>query len=39
MSRVRGLEHHLDVVVACEDDNDKDVEIPFVSVYYAWLEL
>lgn len=34
MSRVRGLEHHLDVVVAC-DDNDKDVEIPFVSVYYA----
>lgn len=26
---------HLDVVVACEDDNDNDVDIPLVSVYYA----
>lgn len=25
------------VVVACEDDNDNDVDIPLVSVYYAWL--
>ncbi|CAA7026809.1 unnamed protein product [Microthlaspi erraticum] len=26
---------HLDVVVACEDDNEDDVDIPLVSVYYA----
>lgn len=26
---------HLDVVVACEDDDDNDVDIPLVSVYYA----
>ncbi|KAL1196930.1 Ubiquitin-activating enzyme E1 2 [Cardamine amara subsp. amara] len=26
---------HLDVVVACEDENDNDVDIPLVSVYYA----
>lgn len=26
--------HHLDVVVACEDDEDNDVDIPLVSVYY-----
>ncbi|CAH9129273.1 unnamed protein product [Cuscuta epithymum] len=25
---------HLDVVVACEDDNDNDIDIPLVSVYY-----
>ncbi|RAL42333.1 hypothetical protein DM860_012116 [Cuscuta australis] len=25
---------HLDVVVACEDDEDNDVDIPLVSVYY-----
>jgi ubiquitin-activating enzyme E1 len=26
---------HVDVVVACEDDNDADVDIPLVSVYFA----
>lgn len=26
---------HVDVVVACEDDNGDDVDIPLVSVYYA----
>ncbi|GFP97974.1 ubiquitin-activating enzyme e1 2 [Phtheirospermum japonicum] len=26
--------NHLDVVVACEDDNDNDVDIPQISVYY-----
>lgn len=25
---------HLDVVVACEDDEDNDIDIPLVSVYY-----
>ncbi|KAJ4821709.1 ubiquitin-activating enzyme 1 [Rhynchospora pubera] len=25
---------HLDVVVACEDDNDNDIDIPLVSVYF-----
>ncbi|KAF8648933.1 hypothetical protein HU200_064465 [Digitaria exilis] len=25
---------HLDVVVACEDDDDNDVDIPLVSVYF-----
>ncbi|KAL3334041.1 hypothetical protein AABB24_030682 [Solanum stoloniferum] len=25
---------HLDVVVACDDDNDEDVDIPLVSVYF-----
>ncbi|CAH9073316.1 unnamed protein product [Cuscuta europaea] len=25
---------HLDVVVACEDDNGDDIDIPLVSVYY-----
>ncbi|XP_010557978.1 PREDICTED: ubiquitin-activating enzyme E1 2 [Tarenaya hassleriana] len=26
---------HLDVVVACEDDDDNDVDIPLVSVYFG----
>ncbi|XP_010456420.1 PREDICTED: ubiquitin-activating enzyme E1 2-like, partial [Camelina sativa] len=26
---------HVDVVVACEDENDDDVDIPLVSVYYG----
>lgn len=26
--------HHLDVVVACEDDDDNDIDIPLVSVYF-----
>ncbi|KAI3461672.1 hypothetical protein Pfo_018335 [Paulownia fortunei] len=26
--------NHLDVVVACEDDEDNDVDIPQISVYY-----
>ncbi|OUZ99153.1 Ubiquitin/SUMO-activating enzyme E1 [Macleaya cordata] len=26
--------NHLDVVVACEDDEDKDVDIPQVSIYF-----
>ncbi|OVA02774.1 Ubiquitin/SUMO-activating enzyme E1 [Macleaya cordata] len=26
--------HHLDVVVACEDDDDKDIDIPLVSIYF-----
>ncbi|KAG6697722.1 hypothetical protein I3842_09G215700 [Carya illinoinensis] len=25
---------HFDVVVACEDDDDKDVDIPLVSIYF-----
>lgn len=25
---------HLDVVVACEDDDDNDIDIPLVSVYF-----
>ncbi|KAL5814853.1 hypothetical protein ACOSQ4_025494 [Xanthoceras sorbifolium] len=25
---------HLDVVVACEDDEDNDIDIPLVSIYY-----
>ncbi|XP_062086597.1 ubiquitin-activating enzyme E1 1-like [Humulus lupulus] len=25
---------HLDVVVACEDDDDNDVDIPLISIYY-----
>ncbi|XP_031113064.1 ubiquitin-activating enzyme E1 1 [Ipomoea triloba] len=25
---------HLDVVVACEDDDDNDIDIPLISVYY-----
>ncbi|KAF5446670.1 hypothetical protein F2P56_032279 [Juglans regia] len=27
--------HHLDVVVACEDDEDNDVDIPQVSIYFG----
>ncbi|EFH57344.1 hypothetical protein ARALYDRAFT_481921 [Arabidopsis lyrata subsp. lyrata] len=26
--------HHLDVVVACEDEDDNDVDIPLVSIYF-----
>ncbi|KAH0886458.1 hypothetical protein HID58_062554 [Brassica napus] len=26
--------HHLDVVVACEDQDDNDVDIPLVSIYF-----
>ncbi|CAJ2640355.1 unnamed protein product [Trifolium pratense] len=26
--------HHLDVVVACEDEEDNDVDIPLVSIYF-----
>ncbi|TYI90973.1 hypothetical protein E1A91_D03G159600v1 [Gossypium mustelinum] len=26
---------HLDVVVACEDDDDNDIDIPQVSIYYG----
>ncbi|KAJ7964236.1 putative Ubiquitin-activating enzyme E1 [Quillaja saponaria] len=26
--------HHLDVVVACEDDEDNDIDIPQVSIYF-----
>jgi ubiquitin-activating enzyme E1 len=25
---------HLDVVVACEDDNGNDVDIPLISIYF-----
>ena len=25
---------HLDVVVACEDDEDNDIDIPLISIYY-----
>ncbi|KAH0849532.1 hypothetical protein HID58_096309, partial [Brassica napus] len=25
---------HLDVVVACEDEDDNDVDIPLVSIYF-----
>ncbi|XP_044505408.1 ubiquitin-activating enzyme E1 1 isoform X1 [Mangifera indica] len=27
--------HHLDVVVACEDDEDNDIDIPLVSIYFC----
>ncbi|KAG6631174.1 ubiquitin-activating enzyme E1 1-like isoform X2 [Carya illinoinensis] len=27
--------HHLDVVVACQDDEDNDVDIPQVSIYFG----
>ncbi|GFZ19660.1 ubiquitin-activating enzyme 1 [Actinidia rufa] len=26
--------HHLDVVVACEDDEDNDIDIPQISIYF-----
>ncbi|CAL0309663.1 unnamed protein product [Lupinus luteus] len=26
--------HHLDLVVACEDDDDNDIDIPQVSIYF-----
>ncbi|KAL2508092.1 Ubiquitin-activating enzyme E1 1 [Forsythia ovata] len=26
--------HHLDIVVACEDDEDNDIDIPQISVYF-----
>nr|BAD93807.1 putative ubiquitin activating enzyme [Arabidopsis thaliana] len=26
--------NHLDVVVACEDEDDNDVDIPLVSIYF-----
>ncbi|KAI9118197.1 hypothetical protein K1719_010529 [Acacia pycnantha] len=26
--------HHLDVVVACEDDDDNDIDIPQISIYF-----
>lgn len=26
---------HFDVVVACEDDNDNDIDIPQISIYYC----
>ncbi|KAL5974963.1 E1 ubiquitin-activating protein [Asimina triloba] len=26
--------NHLDVVVACEDDEDNDIDIPLISIYY-----
>ncbi|RVW65729.1 Ubiquitin-activating enzyme E1 1 [Vitis vinifera] len=26
---------HLDVVVACEDDEDNDIDIPQVSIYFG----
>ena len=25
---------HLDVVVACEDDEDNDIDIPQISIYF-----
>jgi ubiquitin-activating enzyme E1 len=25
---------HIDVVVACEDDDDNDIDIPQVSIYF-----
>jgi ubiquitin-activating enzyme E1 len=31
---VPSYRRHLDVVVACEDDDDNDVDIPLVSVYF-----
>jgi ubiquitin-activating enzyme E1 len=31
---VPSYRHHLDVVVACEDDDDNDIDIPLVSVYF-----
>ncbi|KAM0895209.1 hypothetical protein ACQ4PT_023978 [Festuca glaucescens] len=31
---VPSYRRHLDVVVACEDDDDEDVDIPLVSVYF-----
>ncbi|KAG2559580.1 hypothetical protein PVAP13_8KG176700 [Panicum virgatum] len=31
---VPSYRRHLDVVVACEDDDDNDVDIPLVSIYF-----
>jgi ubiquitin-activating enzyme E1 len=31
---VREYRRHIDIVVACEDDDEKDVDIPLVSVYF-----
>jgi ubiquitin-activating enzyme E1 len=31
---VPSYRRHLDVVVACEDDDDNDVDVPLVSVYF-----
>ncbi|KAF9593372.1 hypothetical protein IFM89_022071 [Coptis chinensis] len=30
---------HVDVVVACEDDEDNDIDIPLVSVYFSYVSL
>lgn len=34
-SDIPSYRKHLDLVVACEDDNDNDVDIPLVSVYFC----
>ena len=31
---VPSYRRHLDVVVACEDDDDNDVDVPLVSIYF-----
>ncbi|XP_020583195.1 ubiquitin-activating enzyme E1 1-like [Phalaenopsis equestris] len=32
---VPSYRRHLDVVVACEDDEDNDVDIPLISIYFS----
>ncbi len=32
---VPAYRRHLDVVVACEDEEDNDIDIPQVSVYFC----
>ncbi|KAK8955955.1 Ubiquitin-activating enzyme E1 2 [Platanthera guangdongensis] len=34
-SDIPSYRRHLDLVVACEDDDDNDVDIPLVSVYFS----
>ncbi|MCI03316.1 ubiquitin-activating enzyme E1 1-like [Trifolium medium] len=33
-SYIPSYRHHLDVVVACDDEKDNDVDIPLVSIYF-----
>jgi ubiquitin-activating enzyme E1 len=37
VAKVEAAEYrrHIDIVVACEDDDEKDVDIPLVSVYFC----